>query len=54
MKWSELRRIVERSGWLLVRYGRRHDVYEKNGREIYIERHASAEVRKGVFHGIIK
>lgn len=29
MKWSEVRRKAEEDGWVLVRFGRNHDLYEK-------------------------
>ena len=54
MKWSEIRRIAERQGWILVRYGRRHDVYEKDGETLYIERHSAQEVRNGLYHKALK
>ena len=54
MKWSEVRRIAERTGWILVGYGRKHDVYEKDGEILLIERHSSAELRGDVRHKIMK
>ena len=54
MKWSEVRRIAERTGWILVRYGRKHDVYEKDGEKMLIERHSSAELRGKVRYKIMK
>ena len=44
MKWSEVRRIAERTGWILVRFGKKHDVYEKDGELLLIERHSSSEL----------
>ena len=54
MKWSELRRLAELNGWELVRFGKKHDVYSKNGVPLYIERHASSEVRTGLYHKCLK
>ena len=54
MKWSEIRRIAERNGWVLVRFGAKHDVYWKDGEELYFERHPSAEVKTGLYKRILK
>jgi len=54
MKWSELRRIAERNGWVLVRYGKKHDIYEKAGETLIIERHSSSEIKKGLYHRELK
>jgi predicted RNA binding protein YcfA (HicA-like mRNA interferase family) len=54
MKWSEVRRMAERKGWILVRFGRKHDVYQKGGDILLIERHSSAELRGDVRHKILK
>ena len=54
MKWSEIRRIAERQGWILVRYGKKHDVYEKDGETLYIERHFSQEIKKGLYYNVLK
>ena len=54
MKWSEVRRIAERNGWILVRYGHKHDVYEKDGEIMLIGRHSSAELRRDVHVRILK
>jgi len=45
MKWSEVRRIAERTGWILVRYGKKHDLYEKDGESLLIGRHSSEELK---------
>ncbi|MDR2586205.1 MAG: type II toxin-antitoxin system HicA family toxin [Prevotellaceae bacterium] len=52
MKWSELRRIAERNGWYLVRYGREHDVFGHPDKDyrITIERHGSKEVKSGLYY----
>ena len=54
MKWSELRRLAEQNGWVLVRFGKKHDVYWKDGVPMFIERHASAEIRKGLYYKNLK
>ena len=54
MKWSELRRIAEREGWILVRYGKKHDIYEKDGDTLYIERHSSSEIKSGLYYSALK
>jgi predicted RNA binding protein YcfA (HicA-like mRNA interferase family) len=54
MKWSEIRRIAERNGWVLVRFGAKHDVYGKDGEKLYFERHPSAEVKPGLCRSILK
>ena len=54
MKWSEIRRIAERNGWVLIRFGRKHDVYWKDGKYLYIERHSSSEIKNGLYHSVLK
>lgn len=54
MKWSEFRRLAELNGWVLVRFGKKHDVYWKDGVPLYIERHTSAEMRKGLYYKYLK
>ena len=54
MKWSEVRRIAEQNGWVLIRFGKTHDVYEKDGERFYLERHPSAEIKSGLYHKILK
>ena len=54
MKWSEVRRIAERTGWILVRFGKKHDVYEKDGELLLIERHSSSELFGEVYFKIRK
>ena len=54
MKWSEVRRIAERNGWLLVRFESRHDIYEKERETLIIERHSSTELKGRVYHKIRK
>ena len=54
MKWSEIRRLAEDNGWVLVRFGKKHDVYEKEGKRLYLERHPSAEIKSGLYHKILR
>lgn len=56
MKWSELRRIAEKKGWILHRHGSRHDIYKKkDGIEmIAIGRHDKEEIPKGTFSTLRK
>ena len=54
MKWSEVRRIAERTGWILVRYGKKHDVYEKDGELLLIGRHSSEELKAKTYFKVRK
>ena len=54
MRWSEIRRIAERQGWILVRFGKKHDVYKKNDEILLIERHSSEELRGKLYYRIRK
>ena len=54
MIWSEVRRIAERTGWILVRFGKKHDVYEKDGELLLIERRSSSELFGEVYFKIRK
>ncbi|MDR3180359.1 MAG: type II toxin-antitoxin system HicA family toxin [Prevotellaceae bacterium] len=56
MKWSELRRIVEKEGWYLYRHGGKHDIYRHPEKDypIEIERHDSQEVGRGIFYKLKK
>ena len=54
MKWNELRRLAELNGWVLVRFGKKHDVYWKDGVPLFFERHASAEIRNGLYQKYLK
>ncbi|GHT43745.1 hypothetical protein AGMMS49965_18170 [Bacteroidia bacterium] len=56
MKWSELRRIAEKNGWVLDRHGGRHDIYVHPEKDypIEIERHDSQEVRTGLYYRLKK
>ena len=54
MKWSEVRRIAEREGWILIRYGKKHDIYEKDGKILLIERHSTEELKGKVYYSVRK
>lgn len=54
MKWSELQRLAERNGWVLVRFGKKHNEYQKNGRRVFLERHSSKEIKPGMYHRLMK
>ena len=49
-----MRRIAEQNGWVLVRFGKQHDVYEKDGERLYIERHPSVEIKNGLYFKTLK
>jgi predicted RNA binding protein YcfA (HicA-like mRNA interferase family) len=52
MKWSELRRIAEKSGWSLYRNGKKHDIYSHPDKDYFIQlgRHDKEEVKTGTFN----
>ncbi len=56
MKWRELRRKAVKKGWIFVRHGSKHDIYENpdTGEQIQIGRHDSEEVRTGLYHSLKK
>ncbi|MDR2087149.1 MAG: type II toxin-antitoxin system HicA family toxin [Dysgonamonadaceae bacterium] len=56
MKWSELRRIAEKSGWYLYRRGAKHDIYLHKDKNypIEIERHDTQEVKNGLYYKLKK
>ena len=56
MKWSELRRIAERNGWILIRKGHKHDIYKhpQKDNRIEIERHDSKEIKSGLYYKLKK
>lgn len=56
MKTNEMVRILKKDGWVLLRHGANHDVYEhptKSGLVI-VPRHGSAELKKGTETSILK
>ena len=56
MKWVELKEIAIKYGWIFVKHGRRHDIYEhpEKDYQIQIERHWSKEIKKGLFFKLKK
>ena len=56
MKWSEVLRIAEETGYVFFRHGKLHDAYRHPDREeiLYLERHWSKEVKPGLFKRIKK
>ena len=56
MKWSELKRIAIKYGWVLRRHGSRHDIYAHPEKDYYIEigRHESEEVKNGTANKLLK
>ena len=58
MKTSELRRLIERAGWVIVRNGANHDIYKHpnrlNERGVAVGRHSSQEIPKGTEQKILK
>lgn len=54
MKWNELRRLAEQDGWVLIKFGKKHDGYRKGERRVYLERHSSKEIKPGICHRLLK
>jgi predicted RNA binding protein YcfA (HicA-like mRNA interferase family) len=56
MNWNELKKIAIKKGWLLVRHGKKHDLYYHPNKnyQIQIERHSSKEIKNGICHDILK
>lgn len=58
MKVSEIRRILERNGWYIVRNGANHDLYGHPKRSseppIPVSRHMAQELKKGTAKSILK
>ena len=56
MKWSEIRKIAEQSGWYFVRHGANHDIYRHQEKDfpILIGRHKSEEIKKGTYNDLKK
>ncbi|HHU35042.1 MAG TPA: type II toxin-antitoxin system HicA family toxin [Bacteroidetes bacterium] len=56
MKWSELRRIAEKSGWSLFRRGKKHDIYFHPEKDYFIQlgRHGKEEVKDGIYNKLRK
>ena len=56
MKWNELRRYAENRGWKFLRNGKKHEIYYHPDKpyQIQLERHNSAEVKKGIMLRLLK
>lgn len=56
MKWSELRRIAENKGFVFLRHGGRHDIYQHpiTKVKIAIGHHGSQEVATGTLASLRK
>lgn len=56
MKWNELIRLAEQNGWRLLRHGKKHDIYTKEGRmdQMQIGRHESEEIKPGLMRKLLK
>ena len=54
MKWSELRRLAEQNGWVLIRFGKKHNAYQKGSKRVFFERHTSQEIRNRLYHKLLK
>ena len=56
MKWNELRRYAKQKGWILLRNGKKHDIYYHPNKsyQIQIERHNSTEVKHGIMLRLLK
>lgn len=57
MKTSELRRLLIKNGWRIIRNGAKHDLFghpERPDIQIPIGRHGSQEVPKGTANQILK
>ena len=54
MKWNELQRLAEQNGWVLVRFGKKHNEFRKGNRRVCFERHGSKEIKTGLYHTLLK
>jgi predicted RNA binding protein YcfA (HicA-like mRNA interferase family) len=58
VKVSELRRVLEKNGWYIVRHGANHDLYghpeRLNEPPVPVGRHMSKEIKKGTANSILK
>ena len=56
MKWNELLKIAKEKGFVLVRHGKKHDLYknETTGDTIWMERHSSQEVKPSLLKDLKK
>lgn len=54
MKYNELYKLLKKNGWKLHREGKKHSIYERNGKTVAIPRHQSKEIPKGTLIAILK
>ncbi|MBQ6156358.1 MAG: type II toxin-antitoxin system HicA family toxin [Bacteroidales bacterium] len=56
MKWNELKKLAEASGWYLLKHGKKHDIYvhPTNRNRLVIGIHGSEEVPVGTCMKLIK
>ncbi|MBO4671684.1 MAG: type II toxin-antitoxin system HicA family toxin [Bacteroidales bacterium] len=54
MTWKELERLAVKNGWKLLRHGKRHDIYCKDGIPLEIERHWHQEVKTGLLIKLLR
>ncbi len=54
MKYSELHKLIKKSGWVYIRASGSHYIYEKNGKTYPVPFHGSKELGKGLEKKIIK
>jgi len=58
MKVSEIRKILEKNGWYIVRHGAKHDLYAHserlNEQPVPVSRHFAQEMKKGTVQSILK
>ncbi len=49
MKYSELHRLIRRSGWVAVRQSGSHIIYKKGNVSYPVPNHGSKEIKLGLF-----
>ena len=56
MNWNEMKKKAIENGFVFVKHGSNHDIYENkaNGKRILIERHWTQEVRSGLMKKLKK
>ena len=54
MKYNEFYRLLKDNGWSLQREGKKHAIYEKDGKTIVVPRHPSKEIPKGTQVALLK
>ncbi|MFN4146195.1 MAG: type II toxin-antitoxin system HicA family toxin [Runella sp.] len=54
MKSSELHRLIQKNGWVMIRSSGSHYIYEKNGKTYPVPFHGSKEVFEPLRKKIVK